>query len=58
MMLISKIKNFHSLFTVLPDFTKLGKVSKRVVGEKNEHHSRFQDEKLQLLNRNYWFFEA
>ena len=52
------MKKFHSLFTVLPDFTKLGKVSKRVVGEKNEHHSRFQDEKLQLLNRNYWFFEA
>ena len=34
MMLISKIKNFHSLFTVLPDFTKLGNASKRAAGEK------------------------
>ena len=31
---ISKIKNFYPLFTVLPDFAKLGIASKRMVGEK------------------------
>ena len=36
---IAKIKNFYPLFTVLPDFTKLGNAPKQAVEEKTATYS-------------------